>query len=100
MEKRGFFGWFNRTFQRGVNRYERCNRHAASQSALLADVCDYCRHHGLDVYQNPTSFLPEEDQGVLFARVQTSPAGSSAERTYEVVSKMRDYLLTEESDTV
>ena len=47
----------------------------------------------------PTAFLPEEDQGVLFAQVQT-PAGSTASRTQEVVEQMREYLLTEESETV
>ncbi len=47
----------------------------------------------------PTSFLPDEDQGVLYAQVQTPP-GSTAERTQEVVDKMRDYLLDSESDTV
>uniref|UniRef100_A0A1I8ALR0 Multidrug efflux RND transporter permease subunit n=1 Tax=Steinernema glaseri TaxID=37863 RepID=A0A1I8ALR0_9BILA len=47
----------------------------------------------------PTAFLPEEDQGVLFAQVQT-PAGSSAERTQAVVDEMRAYLLDKESDTV
>jgi multidrug efflux pump len=34
----------------------------------------------------PTSFLPEEDQGVLYAQVQT-PAGSSAERTQAVLTR-------------
>ena len=47
----------------------------------------------------PTAFLPEEDQGVLFAQVQT-PAGSSAERTQVVVDQMREYLLKDEADTV
>src|SRR5690606_8447933 len=47
----------------------------------------------------PTAFLPEEDQGVLFSQVQT-PAGSTANRTQEVVEQMRDYLLTEEGETV
>ena len=40
----------------------------------------------------PTSFLPEEDQGVIFAQVQTPP-GSSAERTQQNLDKMREYLL-------
>ena len=47
----------------------------------------------------PTAFLPEEDQGVLFAQVQT-PAGSTAQRTQVVVDDMRRYLLDEEADTV
>ncbi|MFH7391424.1 efflux RND transporter permease subunit, partial [Pseudomonas syringae group genomosp. 7] len=44
----------------------------------------------------PASFLPEEDQGVIFAQIQT-PAGSSTERTQEVIENMREDLLTKES---
>lgn len=47
----------------------------------------------------PTAFLPEEDQGVLFAQVQT-PAGSSAERTQVVIDEMRSYLLDKEAGAV
>lgn len=47
----------------------------------------------------PSAFLPGEDQGVLFAQVQT-PAGSTAERTQRVVDAMRVYLLEEEGDVV
>ncbi|MEE4465659.1 efflux RND transporter permease subunit, partial [Azotobacter chroococcum] len=47
----------------------------------------------------PTAFLPDEDQGVLYAQVQT-PSGSSAERTQLVVDEMRDYLLIEEGHLV
>ncbi|WP_206336504.1 efflux RND transporter permease subunit, partial [Pseudomonas viridiflava] len=44
----------------------------------------------------PAAFLPEEDQGVIFAQVQT-PAGSSAERTQKVIDDMRDFLLVKEN---
>lgn len=47
----------------------------------------------------PTSFLPEEDQGVLYAQVQTPP-GSSAERTQTVLDQMRNYLLNDEGKIV
>ena len=100
LEKRGFFGWFNRTFQTGVKKYER------GVKAMIRRKTPYLLMYlviiaimGWMFTKIPTSFLPEEDQGVLFAQVQT-PAGSTAERTYEVISKMRDYLLTEETDTI
>lgn len=100
LEKRGFFGWFNRTFQRGVNRYERGVAGMIRRKApFLLMYLIIIAIMGWMFTKIPTSFLPDEDQGVLFAQVQT-PAGSSAERTYEVVSQMRDYLLEEESDTV
>jgi multidrug efflux pump len=99
-EKRGFFGWFNRSFSRGVDSYGRGVRNVIGRKY---------RYLGLFVLimvlmawlftRVPASFLPPEDQGVLFAQVQT-PAGSSVARTDLVVDEMRRYLLEEESDTV
>ncbi|HYQ50553.1 MAG TPA: multidrug efflux RND transporter permease subunit TtgB, partial [Pseudomonas sp.] len=98
--KGGFFGWFNRNFDRSVNGYER------SVGTILRNKVPFLLAYALIVVgmiwlfaRIPTAFLPEEDQGVLFAQVQT-PAGSSAERTQVVVDQMREYLLKEESDTV
>ncbi|MFV0454290.1 MAG: efflux RND transporter permease subunit [Pseudomonas sp.] len=99
-EKRGFFGWFNRTFDRGVNRYEQgvvavLKRKAPFIIIYLLIVA------ALAVLFNrlPSSFLPNEDQGVLFAQVQT-PAGSTAERTQQTVDAMREYLLAEEGEII
>lgn len=98
--KRGFFDWFNRTFDRSVNGYERGVR------AILKRKAPYILMYLVIVAamawlftRIPTAFLPEEDQGVLFAQVQT-PAGASAERTQVVVDQMREYLLDAEKDTV
>ena len=99
-EKRGFFGWFNRTFDRGVKRYE------SSVASILQRKAPYLLLYlvivGLMAFlftRLPTSFLPDEDQGVLYAQVQ-APVGSSAERTQQTVDAMRNYLLEQESDTV
>ena len=98
--KRGFFGWFNRSFDRSVQRYER------GVASMLRYKAPYLLAYLLIVVgmvvlftRIPTAFLPEEDQGVLFAQVQT-PAGSSAGRTQAVVDQMRSYLLEDEGDTV
>ncbi len=98
--KGGFFGWFNRNFDRGVQRYER------GVTSMLKHKVPYLLAYlvivvGMVVLftRIPTTFLPDEDQGVLFAQVQT-PAGSTAERTQVVVDDMRRYLLEEEGDTV
>jgi multidrug efflux pump len=97
---RGFFGWFNRSFDRSVQSYER------GVSSMLRHKVPYLLAYLLIIVgmvvlftRIPTAFLPEEDQGVLFAQVQT-PAGSSSERTQAVVDQMRSYLLSDESDTV
>ncbi|WP_411033980.1 efflux RND transporter permease subunit [Shinella sp. BYT-45] len=49
--------------------------------------------------QLPTSFLPEEDQGVLMTQI-TLPAGANAARTQAVIDMVEDYFLTEEKDAV
>ncbi|MEH6493306.1 efflux RND transporter permease subunit [Halopseudomonas sp.] len=99
-EKRGFFGWFNRTFDRGIHRYEK------GVAGILTRKAPYLLLYlvivGLMIFlftRLPSAFLPDEDQGVLFAQVQT-PVGSTAERTQQTVDAMREYLLKEESDTV
>ena len=98
--ERGFFGWFNRTFDRGVKRYE------SSVASILQRKAPYLLLYlvivGLMAFlftRLPTSFLPDEDQGVLYVQVQ-APVGSSAERTQQTVDAMRTYLLEQESDTV
>ncbi|MEB0017792.1 MULTISPECIES: efflux RND transporter permease subunit [unclassified Pseudomonas] len=94
--KRGFFGWFNRTFDRSVLSYERGvgNMIKHKTPAYLAYALIFA---GMVWMFNsiPSAFLPEEDQGVIFAQVQT-PAGSSSERTQTVLDNMRSYLLDKE----
>ncbi|MDR6925550.1 efflux RND transporter permease subunit EmhB [Pseudomonas sp. BE134] len=96
--KRGFFGWFNRNFDRGVRSYER------GVGSMLARKAPYLLAYLLIIVgmiwlftRIPTAFLPEEDQGVLFAQVQT-PAGSTSQRTQVVVDEMREFLLRPSKD--
>ncbi|MDF3932988.1 efflux RND transporter permease subunit [Pseudomonas citronellolis] len=98
--KRGFFGWFNRKLQDTTHGYER------GVTSILKHRAPYLLVYLVIVIgmawlftRIPTSFLPDEDQGVLFAQVQT-PAGSSAERTQRVVDQMREYLLDKEGQAV
>ena len=99
-EKRGFFGWFNRTFERGVGGYEK-GVHSVLKRKIpyLLLYAGIVAAMALLFTKLPTSFLPEEDQGVLFAQVQT-PAGSTAERTQQTVDAMREYLLKDEGEVV
>ncbi|WP_122517882.1 efflux RND transporter permease subunit [Pseudomonas viridiflava] len=95
--KRGFFGWFNRTFDRSVVSYENGVKHMVTHK-LPAFVVYLIIVAGMIwlFTRIPAAFLPEEDQGVIFAQVQT-PAGSSAERTQKVIDDMRDFLLDKEN---
>jgi len=99
-KKRGFFGWFNRTFDRSVNRYER------GVASMLKRKAPYLLIYIVIVAvmavlftRIPSAFLPDEDQSVMYAQVQT-PAGSTAERTQESIDTMRKYLMEEEGDVV
>ncbi|RAI31565.1 efflux RND transporter permease subunit, partial [Rhodoplanes roseus] len=47
----------------------------------------------------PSSFLPDEDQGILIASVQL-PAGATQERTWRVMRQVQDYFLDDETDNV
>ena len=47
----------------------------------------------------PSAFLPNEDQGILISQVSL-PAGSSMERTLELVKAMERHYLEGEKDNV
>lgn len=52
------------------------------------------------VFSNlPTAFLPDEDQGILFNQVSL-PAGSTTEQTLEVVKKVENHYMNEQSEAV
>ncbi|CAJ1808999.1 efflux RND transporter permease subunit [Aeromonas veronii] len=98
--KRGFFGWFNRAFDAGTNRYQSGVRKVIKQGvrysliygAMLAVLA-------VLFMRMPTSFLPEEDQGVIMSMVQL-PVGATKQRTEVVLADMRDYFLKNEKENV
>jgi len=47
----------------------------------------------------PTSFLPTEDQGMMYL-IASTPSGSSLERTSESLNKIEDYFLENESQNI
>ena len=96
----GFFGWFNRVFDRATLRYQsgvsgvlrRAGRIMLIYALLVGGV-------GFLYAKMPTAFLPDEDQGSLFAQIQL-PAGSSQEETLKVIAQVEKYFLEEEKDAV
>ncbi|MBB2898750.1 efflux RND transporter permease subunit [Pseudomonas sp. AS2.8] len=99
-EKRGFFGWFNRKFESGQHRYERSV--AAVIRHKVPFLLLYVLIVGVMVFlftRIQSSFLPEEDQGVIFAQV-TTPPGSSAERTQKVLDTMREMMMKNDASAV
>lgn len=96
----GFFNWFNRTFNRGVDRYEGGIRRVLNNRFIfILAFLGVLVGMGYMFKKLPTAFLPDEDQGVLFAQI-SAPSGSTAERTEESIAKVRDYFLEQEKDIV
>lgn len=96
----GFSGAFNRMFDRGTVNYTRGVGHVISKRSLFLLL--YLIIVGTTGYlftRVPTTFLPDEDQATLMLQVSL-PANASAERTQQVVQKVKDYLLTDEKDIV
>lgn len=99
--KRGrFFTAFNRFFDRNTQRYQsgvdhmvgRSKRYMAIYIALIAVV-------GLMFLRLPSSFLPDEDQGILFTQV-ILPAGATQDRTLQALDQLESHFQTVEKDNV
>ena len=97
---RGFFGWFNRKFERTSTSYQRGVRGILNRpKRFIAVFAAMCAVAGLMFFRLPSSFLPGEDQGVLFAIVQ-APTGSTQERTLESIEKVEQHFLQNEKEAV
>ncbi|GAA5523565.1 multidrug efflux pump subunit AcrB [Microbulbifer aestuariivivens] len=97
---KGFFGWFNRNFDRGSSSYQRSVRGVLGRSGRFMLVFAALGAVMVVLFLRlPSSFLPNEDQGVLFSMIKT-PVGATQERTMESIKKVEDYYLDNEQDTV
>ncbi|MHA6634720.1 efflux RND transporter permease subunit [Citrobacter farmeri] len=99
-QKGGFFGWFNAKFDLSVNHY------TSSVSGIVRNTGRYLIIYVLIVVgmavlflRLPTSFLPEEDQGVFMTMIQL-PAGATQERTQKVLDQVTHYYLNNEKANV
>jgi multidrug efflux pump len=98
--KRGFFGWFNRNFDRGNRQYigfvRGAIRHPVLSFVTFAGVVAVM---AVVFMRIPTGFLPDEDQGVMFAQV-VGPPGATSVRTQQVLDDVANYLRTEEASNI
>ncbi|MDQ4430848.1 efflux RND transporter permease subunit [Yokenella regensburgei] len=99
-KKHGFFGWFNNKFDKSVDHYTN------SVSGILRSTGRYLIIYvfivaGMAVLflRLPTSFLPDEDQGVFMTMVQL-PAGATQTRTQQVLDQVEHYYLNTEKANV
>jgi len=98
--RRGFFGWFNRMFNRNAARYERGVGRILAKSGRWLLI--YLALMGVMAFlflRLPTSFLPLEDRGIFTTQVQL-PSGSTLQQTMKVVQKVEEYYLTHEKNNV
>ncbi|ALK31773.1 efflux RND transporter permease subunit [Burkholderia plantarii] len=99
-ERKGFFGWFNRNFNRSRDKYHSGVHHVIKRSGRwLIIYLVVIVAVGLLFVRLPKSFLPDEDQGLMFVIVQT-PSGSTQETTARTLKNITDYLLNQEKDIV
>jgi len=99
-KSRGVFGFFNRNFDRGTRSYQRgvsgIIRRAGIFIVLFLMIAAAT---GYLFTRLPSSFLPEEDQGILITSVQL-PVGATADRTQKVLKQVTDHYLNDEKDYV
>ncbi|MBR0818182.1 efflux RND transporter permease subunit [Bradyrhizobium liaoningense] len=98
--QRGFFGLFNRGFDRMADGYQRAaggavRRVAGVMIAFVAIVAGM-----VFLFQRlPSSFLPEEDQGTIMTLIQL-PVGATSTRTLDVIKQVEHHYLDDEKDAV
>ncbi len=96
----GFFGWFNRWFDASTLRYQsgvgyvirRAGRFMFIYLLLIGGLAFMFK-------TMPTGFLPDEDQGMLFAQIQL-PTGATQQETAKVLEQVERYFLEDEKDAV
>lgn len=100
LSKRGFFGWFNRGFERTALWYQNV------VSSMMRKTLRYLLLYGVIVVavgvlfvRMPTSFLPSDDPGLMFTLVQL-PVGATMERSRGVMEQIEKYYAEEEADTI
>jgi hydrophobe/amphiphile efflux-1 (HAE1) family protein len=100
LERKGFFGWFNRTFDRGRESYGKgvgkVERRWGRSLLVYALIIG-----GMSVIflRLPAGFLPEEDQGLIYAQV-TLPPGATMEETARAMDRVRDHFLKDEKNNI
>ena len=95
-DKRGFFGWFNRTINRSTERYGKTvsgiiRRPVRSLFVYVLVIAGA----GYLYLTLPSSFLPEEDQGSCMVLVSLPP-GTLQEETSARLRDVEDYLMKNE----
>lgn len=97
---KGFFGAFNRWFDRITNRYHGGVSHVVFNPKryvflFLLGVVGI----GYLFWKLPSGFLPDEDQGVMFIQASL-PSGATFDRTRQVLRDIEGHFLEKEKESV
>ena len=91
-DKKGFFGWFNKTFTQTAKAYERGTARLLQKGIRMLVL--YLVIIGVAVFtmsRLPTGFIPEEDQGNLMMMYQL-PSGATMERSMKTVQTFENVV--------
>ncbi len=95
-----FLSFFNRTLDQGRNFYTNsANKIIARSFRFFVIYVVMVGGLVLLFSRMPTSFLPTEDQGMMYLMVN-SPSGATLERTTESLKQVEDYFLEKEAENV
>ena len=98
--RRGFFGWFDRWFERGTKGYTKgVGALVRRGGRLLLVYVVLAAGMGLLLWRMPTAFLPDEDQGIVMVQI-TLPSGATQDRTLEATKAVGDHFLRDEAASV
>ena len=97
---RPFFRWFDRIFFRTRDRYVKTVERSFSRKLryfviyilIVAAV-------GILFLRTPTSYVPDEDQGILLAQIML-PTGATLEQTQKVVDEVQRHFQENEKEAV
>ncbi|MGB3144812.1 MAG: efflux RND transporter permease subunit [Maribacter sp.] len=93
-----FIDWFNRGFEKLTGRYGKIlNRIVARRVLTFGILIAFCVGIFFTNEALPAGFIPNEDQGMIYAIIQTPP-GSTLERTNDVARKLQE--ICEETEGV
>ncbi|GHD61286.1 efflux RND transporter permease subunit [Jeongeupia chitinilytica] len=97
---KGFFGWFNNKFDATNARYQGMVGGILRRSGRFMVIYVLIAAGMAVLFMRlPTSFLPDEDQGILFSQIML-PAGATQEQTLEVIKKVENHFLVDEKKNV
>lgn len=92
-EPKGFFVWFDRVLNKSKIHYLKAVVYFSEHlKTMVLCVIGTIGLIILGFLYTPTSFLPEEDQGIIFANIQLSDTASINE-TSKILSEMNDKIL-------